>query len=141
MKGGSFSRLLSGSTFLLAAACAVAAADGFRTPSDNIHCLAERWDGAAELRCDIRSNDAEIPARPSDCDLDWGSSFVVSDAPRPSIRGCAGDTVIDPASPILHYGSKWEQHGFVCTIETSGVACGNRHGNGFTLSRKRQTLQ
>ena len=115
-------------------------ADGFRTPSDNIYCLAGDWDGTVELRCDIRSNAAAIPPPPADCELDWGNAFVVSGAAVPASRACAGDTVMDPAYPILHYGSKWEQHGFICSVETDGVTCRNAHGNGFSLSKKSQTL-
>ena len=49
--------------FVLAAAAVVdgARADGFRTPSDNIHCLAEEWEGEAWLRCDIRASTAPAP--------------------------------------------------------------------------------
>lgn len=122
--------------------CAIGAAraDGFRTPSDNIHCLAGDWGGTVELRCDIRSNAADIPPAPADCDLDWGNAFVVSAAGLPASRACVGDTVMDPAYPILHYGSKWEQHGFTCAVETDGVTCRNAHGNGFSLSKKSQKL-
>lgn len=125
----------------LAVAPVAASADGFRTPSDNIHCLADEWEGRAELRCDIRSNSAALPDRPPDCDLDWGNAFVLFEAARPAVRACVGDTVLDPRYPILHYGSKWEQYGFTCTIDTGGVACSNRHGNGFQLSRKSQILE
>jgi hypothetical protein len=83
-----------------------ASADGFRTPSDNIHCLAGHWEGGAELRCDIRSNAAMLPHPPGNCELDWGNAFVVTRAPRPAERACVGDTVLDPDYPVLHYGSK-----------------------------------
>lgn len=117
----------------LAMAAGGARADGFRTPSDNIHRMADVWDGAAELRCDIRSNAAAVPPPPADCDLDWGSAFVVSGRALPASRACVGDTVMNPDYPILHYGSAWEQHGFTCSIATDGVTCRNRHGNGFFL--------
>ncbi len=126
---------------VLAAAGQAALADGFQTPSGNIHCSADDWDGAAELRCDILSNAAVLPARPSDCDLDWGNAFVVSARAGHAIRACVGDTVADPNHPVLHYGSKWEQYGFVCSVDTDGVDCSNRHGNGFALSKKHQTLR
>ena len=128
--------------FVLAAAAVVdgARADGFRTPSDNIHCLAEEWQGEAWLRCDIRASTAPAPPRPADCELDWGHAFTVSEDALPATPACAGDTVLDPSYPILHYGSKWEQHGFVCSVETDGVTCRNAHGNGFSLSKKQQTL-
>ena len=95
--------------FVLAAAAVVdgARADGFRTPSDNIHCLAEEWEGEAWLRCDIRASTAPAPPRPADCELDWGHAFTVSENALPATPACAGDTVLDPSYPILHYGSKW----------------------------------
>lgn len=48
---------------------------------------------------------------------------------------------MNPEYRILSYGSTWEQHGFICSIATDGVACANRHGNGFFLSKKKQTLR
>lgn len=128
----------TGCLFTLAA---TASADGFRTQSDNIHCMADVWDGTAELRCDIRNNAAAIPERPADCDLDWGNAFAVSGTRGRATRVCAGDTVMNPDYPVLGYGSTWEQHGFTCTSETSGVTCANGHGNGFFLSKKKQTLK
>jgi len=128
----------TGCLFTLAA---TASADGFRTPSDNIHCMADVWDGTAELRCDIRDNTASAPPAPVDCDLDWGNAFAVLGAARPAVRICAGDTVMNPDYPVLSYGSRWEQHGFTCSIATDGVTCANRHGNGFFLSKKNQTLR
>lgn len=125
----------------LVATSHAALADGFQTPSGNIHCSADNWDGSAELRCDIQSNAAVLPARPSDCDLDWGNAFVVSARAGRALRACVGDTVLDPNHPVLRYGSTWEQHGFVCSVEASGVECENGHGNGFSLSKKSQTLK
>lgn len=118
-----------------------ASADGFRTPSDNIHCMADVWDGVAELRCDLRSNTAALPRRPADCDLDWGNAFVVTGAPRRAVRACVGDTVLDPSYPVIQYGSSWQQHGFTCAVDSTGVTCRNRHGNGFALSKKKQVLE
>lgn len=126
---------------VLLASASGASAAGFRTPTDNIHCMAGVWDGTAELRCDIRSNDAAVPKRPADCDLDYGNAFVVTGAARRAIRACVGDTVMDPSNPVIDYGSTWKQHGFTCTVETAGVTCRNAHGNGFFLSRKKQTLE
>lgn len=102
-------RFNSAMLFLAAAgmAAGAASADGFRTPSDNIHCLAGVWDGVAELRCDLRANSAAIPKRPANCDLEWGSAFVVTGAAGRAIRACVGDTVLDPGYPVIQYGSEW----------------------------------
>ncbi|MBX3582352.1 MAG: hypothetical protein KF810_10675 [Rhizobiaceae bacterium] len=128
----------TGCCFTLAAS---ASADGFRTPSDNIHCMADVWEGTAELRCDIRTNAAAVPAPPSDCDLDWGNAFALSGERKSAYRVCAGDTVMNPDYPVLGYGSTWQKHGFSCSVATDGVTCKNRFGNGFFLSKKMQTLR
>lgn len=131
-------------TLLVVIAClwsSLASADGFRTPSDNIHCMADVWEGTAELRCDIRNNAAAVPSPPPDCDLDWGNAFAVSATRQSAYRVCAGDTVMNPDYPVLGYGSTWQQHGFTCSVASEGVTCENRFGNGFFLSRKLQTLQ
>lgn len=133
--------ILIAAAAVLAASSGLTQAAGFRTPTDNIHCMADVWDGTAELRCDIRSNDAAVPKRPADCDLDYGNAFVVTGAARRAVRACVGDTVMDPSNPVIDYGSTWKQHGFTCKVESAGVTCANRHGNGFFLSRKKQTLE
>jgi hypothetical protein len=48
---------------------------------------------------------------------------------------------MNPDCPVLGYGSTLEQHGFTCSSATDGIACANRHGNGFFLPRKKQTLR
>jgi hypothetical protein len=108
---------------------------GFQTPSGNIHCLlAEGY-----LRCDLRSNIASVPRRPSDCDLEWGDAFNMTSRSRAS-RLCHGDTAMNPENPVLGYGRTWRQGGFVCRSATSGLTCSNQSGHGWQLSRERQRI-
>jgi hypothetical protein len=115
-------------------------ADGFRSPSGNIHCQAYKLDDGAALRCDIRAMANKPPPKPRDCDLDWGRAFEVSDKAAPATRLCYGDTVMNDVLPPLAYGASWQRHGFTCTSSQSGVTCANARGNGFELSRGAQRV-
>jgi hypothetical protein len=110
----------------------------FRSPTGNIHCaiFAGDWTVA---RCDLAEFTPSFPLRPADCDLDWGFAFEVA------IRGpagpvCAGDTVRDPASPILDYGRSVKMGGITCTSERTGMTCVNLDGHGFSVARARQSV-
>ena len=110
----------------------------FRTPSGNIGCgygSAEQG-SPAFLRCDIRSGLQPKPARPHGCDLDYGDSYELKKAGRPSVL-CHGDTVFDPRARVLAYGTSWARDGFRCTSRTAGLRCANQSGHGFFLSRER----
>ena len=78
----------------------------FQMPSRNIGC---GLDGK-RLRCDIRSGLKPPPSKP--CQGDWGG--IVMTAPGPARANCAGDTVYDPAAPVLAYGSTWGGAGITC---------------------------
>lgn len=111
---------------------------GFQTPSKNIHCAGFMDASGTNLRCDILQNNAKIPARPKDCDLDFGSAFEMTLKGK-SLRLCYGDTVAD-AYPVLRYGTTWKWAGFVCTSSTAGVRCTNLSGHGWQISKSAQTL-
>lgn len=140
--------LVSLATMLIAAPASVQSGDdlvGFRSPSNNIHCMyLPAWSGPpatpATLRCDIRQIDTPPPPRPSSCDLDWGRAFelVLSNPAAEMI--CAGDTVANNAYPVLEYGAIWQHGGFTCTSKTDGVECFNARRAGFRLSRGARTL-
>ena len=107
----------------------------FRTPSKNIGCVA----AAGELRCDILKRDWEPPPSPSPCELDYGHGLELGDS-GPARFVCAGDTVVDPSSPVLGYGEYIEAKGFRCESAESGLSCVSQaSGHGFTLSRERFT--
>jgi hypothetical protein len=122
---------------LCAAPAASAVVSGFRTPSGNIGCIyATGFGKGPSLRCDIRSGLRPKPARPKNCDLDWGDSYNMGATGRVFVT-CHGDTAIDPRSRVLRYGATWKKSGFVCTSKRTGLRCRNRGGHGFFLSRRR----
>ena len=98
----------------------------FHTPSGNIDCAFHQ----DVLRCDIRSGLKPEPKRK--CELDWTGLYLAADGKAGP--QCAGDTVADPDSPELEYGSKWKRHGVTCKSRRSGLRCHNRKGHGFFLS-------
>ncbi len=116
-----------------------AAPSGFRSPSNNIHCQAFKVDDGSVLRCDIASMSNKQPAKPKDCELDWGSAFEMTDSSKAE-RLCHGDTAMDNTLPPLAYGASWQRHGFICKSEPGGVTCSNAKGHGFELSRGRQRV-
>jgi len=119
---------------------AAAESAGFQAPSGNIHCMYFAGDGAASLRCDIIETSNTTPEAPADCELDWGNAFAMAPDSRHAERICHGDAVSDPNLPVLNYGSSWEQDGFICRSEESGLSCRNELGAGWDLSRAAQTL-
>ena len=110
-------------------AAAAAPAPGFRLPSGNIACL----DFAGVLRCDILSGLRPEPRRR--CELDW-TGIALRRAGR-ATAVCAGDTVLDPRSRVLAYGTTWRRNGITCTSRRTGLTCRNRAGHGFFLARER----
>ncbi|MGD9830537.1 MAG: DUF6636 domain-containing protein [Hyphomicrobiaceae bacterium] len=118
---------------------------GFRTPSDNIHCMIDDY-GVADrsyppfLRCDIQRVEGPMPAKPSSCAADWGTTFAITVDGAAGTLICAGDTIRNERWPILPYGSIWQQDGFTCRSETTGVTCVNGANHGFTLSRRARTV-
>ncbi len=111
--------------------------DGFRTPSGNIHCLFTEAEAEypANLRCDIMQVDTPLPRAPRDCDGEWGRSFSISAGDVIGEMICTGDAVFNESNPVLDYGQTWQQSGFTCTSEQSGISCFNAKRHGFSLSR------
>jgi hypothetical protein len=115
----------------------------FRTPSNNIHCLAlieqdkTQPDG---IVCDI-SNIAGKPLRPkpSDCEFDWGQRFALSARGGAGME-CYSDWSGSDWSPILTYGSSLQIGTIVCTSTQQGLECRNAAGRGFFLSRNAQRI-
>lgn len=111
------------------------AQEGFQLPSGNIHCAL--WDG--RLRCDALAFAYPRPPRPRDCDLDWGGAIEMG-ARGAARLVCHGDTVANPAAPVLGYGQAWRGPGMTCTAATTGLRCTNAEGHGFELARARLRL-
>ena len=111
---------------------------GFQSPSKNIACQYFDYDRQNVLRCDIM--EATVTARrPASCDLEWGKAFEMR-AKGNAERLCYGDTVMDPALPVLAYGEVWQRGGFTCKSEQTGVTCFNADRRGFSLSRAKQEV-
>ena len=110
-----------------------------QTPSHNIGCYMSKQRGGS-VRCDIREHSWTAPPKPAYCDVDWGGGLQVGSQRRGSIV-CAGDTVLDPGSPVLPYGVSSKVGRIVCHSSEAGVRCHNTDtGHGFFLSRQRYAL-
>jgi hypothetical protein len=108
----------------------------FQVPSGNIHCGTD----GTYLDCELGTNTAKLPAKPKDCNLDWGNRFVMSPNGAAE-RACHGDTLgRDPKNPVLGYGKIWRKKGFTCISKPSGLTCTNVDGRGWTLSKNKQQL-
>lgn len=94
----------------------------------------------ASVRCDIREIEGPPPKPPRGCDGEWGRSFSISHGDAPGELICTGDAVFSEDHPILNYGSYWQQDGFTCTSEETGVTCFNEKRHGFIVSRGTRTL-
>lgn len=110
----------------------------FQIPSGNIHCRANSSDNSFE--CEMQTNNAKLPPKPKDCDLDWGNRFRMPATGKAS-RSCHGDTLgLDPKNPVLGYNKTWRRNGFTCISKQTGLTCKNRDGRGWTLSKNKQQL-
>jgi hypothetical protein len=113
----------------------------FRTPSANIGCGYSKFAGEpANLRCEIVSGIRPLPPKPRSCTEGlWGRA--VGMAPTGPARGyCITDTVMEPGARVLAYGRAWARGGFTCVSRAGGLACRNRDGHGWLLSRARSRL-
>jgi hypothetical protein len=109
----------------------------FRSPTGNIGC--SLLGGLA--RCDIAKRSWPPPARPASCPtiVDFGQGLEVGSAGEGRFV-CAGDTVRDPASPRLAYGTATRIGGLECLSARDGVTCTartSRHGFFISLQRYR----
>ena len=111
----------------------------FKTPSNNIYCIAFRdtRNNTAELQCEMSQITAKIPATPKDCDLDYGYRFGMSQRGSAE-RGCYGDTIKNPNYKTLAYGKIWKVGGFTCDVTVARLRCVNLDKRGFELSKAMQ---
>jgi hypothetical protein len=107
----------------------------FHTPSKNIYCSLTR----STVRCDIAQKSWRPPAKPADCQLDWGNGMFI-DAGKAGIT-CTGDTLIGAATEILPYGRGLRSGSVLCTSESAGLTCKDeKSGRGFTLAMARYSI-
>lgn len=117
-----------------------AQANGFSTPSGNILCY---WDpmpsGDYEntpLTCLVFEADWGEPSGLQDCGLDETRALTLPRNGSAQFEWyCHGDVFWPLPLGALDYGSKWTLRGFECEVETNGVRCTNRSGNGFHVRR------
>jgi hypothetical protein len=107
----------------------------FRTPSKNIGCYLS----ADSARCDIVKKSWAPPAKPANCELDWGNGVSV-DQDGAATFTCAGDTMLG-AREELAYGQSLQAGDFVCDSSRAAMRCSNvTSGHGFTLSVQQYDL-
>jgi hypothetical protein len=90
------------------------------------------------LRCEINTSLKPKPPQPYPgyCGFDWGMGFLLPADARPEIL-CISDTVADKNKPVLAYGRTWNNGGFKCVSQKTGLTCTNSNGIGFFLSREK----
>jgi hypothetical protein len=104
----------------------------FQSPSHNIGCVLTK----KFVRCDIREHTWPTPPKPADCDVDYGQGVAVDQHGRADYV-CAGDTALDPGSPVLDYGDRISKGNIRCASKTKGIRCVNLDTrDGFFLSRE-----
>ena len=106
----------------------------FRLPSKRIGCTYGAIPGSTPaIRCDVLS-DGLHPRPKAKCQGDWvGLALGAKGRARPV---CAGDTAVDPRSPILAYGKSRRLGAITCRSARVGLRCSSRSGHGFFLARE-----
>jgi hypothetical protein len=102
----------------------------FLSPSKNIGCDLSTF----AVRCDIGRRDWTAPAKPADCEWDWGYGVYVQ-VGKPAVFTCASDSLLGATTDILPYGHALRAGDFLCDSESAAMRCTNeRSGHGFMLS-------
>ena len=105
----------------------------FISPSGNIGCALS----SAGARCDIAEKSWKPPAKPDDCQADWGVGMQV-DAQAATVA-CASDSVLGSGQPLA-YGASQERGSYRCVSSEEGMRCENTTtGRGFTIARASYT--
>jgi hypothetical protein len=117
------------------------------TPSGNIFCrvygkadpatLPKTFDqrlNTTDLICEVKEISAKIPAKPKDCEFDYGYRFVVSERGAAK-RACYSDVLYSPSMKRLEYGQTRKIAGFTCDLTTARLRCVNLDKRGFELSK------
>ena len=137
-------RIMSLSIFASCAVASAQAADfvpvGFQTPSGNIFCQAFSFEKDESLRCDVMQLTGRTPAKPKDCDYDWGQAFALDSKAGEGQRICYSDTTMDHGLAVLPYGMTWQQGSFTCISDRVGLTCLTAARHGFVLSKAEQRL-
>ena len=103
----------------------------FQSPSGNIGCYIYKQG----VRCDIREHTWPTPPKPASCDVDYGQGVGVGEHGRADYV-CAGDTALDPSSPVLGYGDRISKGNIPLREQDQGHALREPDTkDGFFLSR------
>ncbi|AHC25329.1 MULTISPECIES: DUF6636 domain-containing protein [Mycobacteriaceae] len=103
----------------------------FRSPSGNVGCVLD----VDYVRCDISERDWAPPARPADCEFDYGQGLQMA-VGEPATFVCAGDTTLGGAD-VLGYGQTITRGALSCTSTESAMSCREGDGgHGFSISRQ-----
>jgi hypothetical protein len=108
---------------------------GFVSPTGNVSCMID----ADWARCDIIDRDWSPPARPADCEFDYGQGISLAPGEQAQFV-CAGDTAFGP-DEVLPYGESITAGVLQCESADSGVTCrdsGTSHG--FSISQRAYQL-
>jgi hypothetical protein len=90
-------------------------------------------------RCDIIDRDWSPPARPPDCEFDYGQGISVAPGERAQFV-CAGDTAFGPDA-ILPYGETISAAALRCESTEADITCRDLGtGHGFSISREAHQL-
>lgn len=104
---------------------------GAVSESGNIHCGLLSY-STDELVCSIGTTDFDVP---KNCAGQPGTIVRWPAGGKPTLSGCAGDTMLGVGRAALPYDTLAVGGGFGCVIRESGVRCQDATGHGFTLAR------
>jgi len=108
---------------------------GFVAPSGNVSCMID----VNYARCDIIDRDWSPPARPVDCESDYGQGITVA-AGEQAHYVCAGDTAFG-MDAVLPYGESIKAAALKCESAESGITCRDvQTSHGFSISRQAYQL-
>ena len=100
--------------------------------SGNIACVVQGY-GTAQLDCSIGTTDFSVA---KNCAGQPGTIVRWLSGGRPTLSGCAGDTMVTAGRTVLPYDTLAVAGGFGCVIrQIGGVRCQDITGHGFMLGR------
>ncbi len=103
----------------------------FSSPSGNVGCYVD----PSAVRCDIAERDWTPPARPADCEFDYGQGLSLAPGGTPAFV-CAGDTTLGGGAP-LPYGESISAGALQCDSSESAITCRDSlTGHGFAIARE-----
>ena len=113
----------------------------FFSPSRNIACAVSTVDTEMPVgaRCDISQKTWKAPAKPTDCEFDWGQALTLD---AKAGFECVSDAAVNAQdAPVLEYGQGVKLKTITCVSANSGITCTNSAtGHGFSVSREKYSL-